>query len=84
MMILRPVKVRYTLKLYFNTSIDIFPGIADPGGVELSDIEVVALIEKMGFTIEKLIDGVPTPYIQSRTSMIQNIYRSSHWVARKN
>jgi hypothetical protein len=58
-------------------------GIADPGAVELTDDEVVALIEKLGFDIEKKEFGITAPYIQDPESMLQNTFKASHWVARK-
>lgn len=58
-------------------------GIADPGSFELTDDEVVALVERMGFTIEKRETGLPAPYVQDAQSMLQTVYRASHWVARK-
>ena len=58
-------------------------GIADPGSVELTDDEVVALVEKLGFSIEKRYLGIDAPYIQDHESMLQNTYKASHWVARK-
>ncbi|KAL5326725.1 hypothetical protein ACEPPN_004414 [Leptodophora sp. 'Broadleaf-Isolate-01'] len=58
-------------------------GIADPGAVELTDDEVVALIEKLGFDIEYRESGISAPYIQDVESMLQNTYMASHWVARK-
>ncbi|KAF2792499.1 methyltransferase [Melanomma pulvis-pyrius CBS 109.77] len=59
-------------------------GIADPGSVELTDEEVVALVEHLGFTIEKRESGtIETGYISNPSSMLQNIYRPSFWVARK-
>ncbi|CAG8975920.1 hypothetical protein HYALB_00007048 [Hymenoscyphus albidus] len=58
-------------------------GIADPGSVELTDDEVVALVEELGFSIEKRVFGIQAPYIQDANSMLQNTYRASHWVARK-
>ncbi|TAQ85691.1 hypothetical protein B7494_g5987 [Chlorociboria aeruginascens] len=58
-------------------------GIADPGSFELTDDEVVALVEKLGFHIEKHEIGIAAPYIQDTNSMLQNTYRASHWVARK-
>lgn len=58
-------------------------GIADPGSVELTDDEVVALIETMGFVVEKKVSGIDAPYIQDPESMLQNTYKASHWVARK-
>lgn len=62
---------------------NLFSGIADPGAVELSDDEVVVLIEKMGFDIEHRESGIAAPYIQDVESMLQNTYQASHWVARK-
>lgn len=58
-------------------------GIADPGAVELTDDEVVALVEKLGFDIEKRDSGLTAPYIQDPQSMLQNTFKASHWVARK-
>jgi carnosine N-methyltransferase len=58
-------------------------GIADPGAVELTDDEVLALIEKLDFDIEKRESGITAPYIQDLESMLQNTYKASHWVARK-
>lgn len=58
-------------------------GIADPGAFELTDDEIVALVEKMGFDIEKKESGIAAPYIQDPESMLQHIYMASHWVARK-
>ena len=58
-------------------------GIADPGSFELSDDEVKALVEKLGFTVISHESGVETPYIHDSDSMLQTVYRSSSWVARK-
>ncbi|KAE8451182.1 hypothetical protein EG329_004346 [Mollisiaceae sp. DMI_Dod_QoI] len=58
-------------------------GIADPGSVELTDDEVVALLDKLGFDVEKRKSGLIAPYIQDPESMLQNSYKASHWVARK-
>jgi len=61
-------------------------GIAEPGSFELSDDEVVHLVEKLGFKVEKhevIQDGSGGGYIQDPSSMLQNTYRCSHWVARK-
>ncbi|KAF2641937.1 methyltransferas-like protein [Massarina eburnea CBS 473.64] len=59
-------------------------GIADPGSVELTDDEVVALVEHCGFAIEKHEPGsVNTGYITNTRSMLQSMYRASFWVARK-
>ena len=62
---------------------DVLVGIADPGAVELTDDEVVALIDQLGFDIEKRESGIAAPYIQDLNSMLQNTYKASHWVARK-
>lgn len=59
-------------------------GIADPGSVELTDEEVVALVKHCGFSIEKHEPGsVDTGYITNTRSMLQSSYRASFWVARK-
>ena len=60
-------------------------GIADPGSVELTDEEVVALVEHLGFTLEKHETGnIETGYISNPHSMLQSTYRPSFWTARKN
>lgn len=58
-------------------------GIADPGSFELSAEEVMALVEKVGFVVEKKQSGVRAPYIQDPQSMLQTIYHATFWVARK-
>ncbi|KAI9810086.1 MAG: hypothetical protein M1827_006697 [Pycnora praestabilis] len=59
-------------------------GIAEAGSVELTDEEVMMLVEKSGFKIEKRASqGIECGYIQDPRSMLQNVYRVSHWVARK-
>lgn len=58
-------------------------GIADPGSVELSNDEVMSLVEMMGFKIEKSEVRSNVGYIQNPESMMQNCYTVSHWVARK-
>lgn len=59
-------------------------GIADPGSVELTHDEVLALVEHMGFTIEKQESGaLETGYISNARSMLQNTYRPVFWVARR-
>ncbi|KAI1367456.1 N2227-like protein-domain-containing protein [Xylaria arbuscula] len=62
-----------------NTSL----GIADPGSFELTDDEVVALVEKMGFVVEKRESGLRAPYVQDSQSMLQTVYNASYWIARK-
>lgn len=58
-------------------------GIADPGSFELSDDEVMALVEKIGFVVEKKEEGIRAPYIQDPESMLQTVYHATFWVARK-
>ncbi|CAM1510034.1 Fc.00g003690.m01.CDS01 [Cosmosporella sp. VM-42] len=63
----------------FNNS----SGIADPGSFELSDDEVMALLEKMGFVVEWRQTGIDAPYILDTESLLQTTYKASAWVARK-
>ncbi|KOS17360.1 UPF0586 protein [Escovopsis weberi] len=58
-------------------------GIADPGSFELSNDEVLALVEKVGFVVERMETGIDAPYIQDRESMLQTVYKATFWVARK-
>ncbi|PSN74229.1 methyltransferas-like protein [Corynespora cassiicola Philippines] len=59
-------------------------GIADPGSVELTNDEVIALVEHFGFKIERLdTEGIQTGYISNTKSMLQNTYNPVFWVARK-
>lgn len=58
-------------------------GIADPGNFELSDDEVRALIERLGFVVEKWENNIRAPYIQDPKSMLQTVYYATTWVARK-
>ncbi|CAK7274971.1 hypothetical protein SEPCBS119000_006446 [Sporothrix epigloea] len=58
-------------------------GITDPGSFELSDHEVKELVVKLGFTFVVQESNVETPYIHDGESMLQTVYKSSHWVARK-
>lgn len=59
-------------------------GIEEPGSVELTVEEVLLLVEKCGFEIEKReVRDDCLGYIHSGASMLQNTYRNSHWVARK-
>lgn len=58
-------------------------GIADPGSFELTDDEVMALVEKLGFVLEAKETGVEAPYIHDTDSMLKTVYRASTWVARK-
>ena len=59
-------------------------GIAEPGSVELTNEEVLLLVESMGFVIEKQeIRTSGAGYIQDPESMTQSLYRVSHWIAKK-
>ena len=59
-------------------------GIEEPGAFELTDEEVLILVKKMGFDIEnREIRNEGVGYIQNPESMLQNIYRTSHWIAKK-
>ena len=54
------------------------------GSVQLTDQEVVKIVEASGFEIELHETGkLSTGYVQNSKSMLLNTYRPSHWVARK-
>jgi len=60
-------------------------GIGEPGSFELTDDEVLALAQRIGFDII-LHEHLPPSaggYIQDPSSMLQNRYQCSHWVLRK-
>lgn len=59
-------------------------GITEPGSFELTEDEVIWLLEKKGFRIEHQQPSVDeVGYIQDPDSMFQNLYRVGSWVARK-
>lgn len=59
-------------------------GIEAPGSFELTNEEVLMLVEKMGFDIQsQKIRRDGSGYIQNPESMLQNAYKNSHWVAMK-
>jgi hypothetical protein len=58
-------------------------GIGEPGNVELSEEEVLTLVERLGFRLEKRGERKACGYIQDPNSMLLNIYQPSHWVMRK-
>ncbi|KAL1800925.1 hypothetical protein ACET3X_001267 [Alternaria dauci] len=65
-------------------SADVDAGIGDPGSVELTHDEIVALVAHLGFAIERQEYGtIETGYISNTRSMLQNTYRPSFWIARK-
>ncbi|USP74732.1 hypothetical protein yc1106_02006 [Curvularia clavata] len=59
-------------------------GIGDPGSFELTNEEVIALVQHFGFSIEKQeTNTIETGYITNTRSMLQSTYRPSFWIARK-
>lgn len=69
-----------------NTDINEDTGIAEPGSFELSNDEVLQLVQHFGFKIEKsetLDMQTYGSYIQDPDSMLQSLYRPVHWLARK-
>lgn len=59
-------------------------GIGDPGSFELSNEEVIALVQHFGFSIERQeTNTIETGYITNTRSMLQSTYRPSFWIARK-
>ena len=59
-------------------------GVEEPGSIELTDDEVLMLVQSSGFDIEKHeIMNRGSGYVQNPDSMLHHIYRTSHWIARK-
>ncbi|KAL9028575.1 MAG: hypothetical protein Q9196_003079 [Gyalolechia fulgens] len=59
-------------------------GQVNLGHVELSVEEVLMLVRTMGFEVEdRGILGEGSGYIQNPESLLQSLYYTSHWVARK-
>jgi carnosine N-methyltransferase len=59
-------------------------GIAEPGSVELTNEEVIALVESCGFVVEKQeVMRLETGYIGNSNSMWRGTYYPSFWIARK-
>ncbi|CBX99540.1 similar to methyltransferase [Plenodomus lingam JN3] len=59
-------------------------GIGDPGSVELTNEEVIGLVEHFGFSVERHDEKMcETGYISNPRSMLQSTYRPSFWIARK-
>ena len=59
-------------------------GIGDPGSVELTHDEVVALVEHLGFVVETNdVGGIETGYMSNPASMLLNTYKPAFWVARR-
>ena len=54
------------------------------GSIQLTDEEVVKILQISGFEIEvHETSALSTGYVQNSRSMLLNSYRPSHWVARK-
>lgn len=51
--------------------------------MELTNDELLALVDKLGFTVETTETGIAAPYIQDQSSMLHHTYQASFWVARK-
>lgn len=58
-------------------------GIGEPGSIELSNDEVVALVERHGFELLEHRSAGAAGYIQDPASMLHNIYQPVFWIARK-
>lgn len=59
-------------------------GIEEPGSIELTEQEVIALLLRSGFSVEQReIRDEGSGYIHNRKSMLQSTYKTSHWIARK-
>jgi SAM-dependent methyltransferase len=60
-------------------------GVAGPGGVELTEKDILQLLVVYGFELlhYESPDKRPSGYIHDRNSMETNVYYSSFWVARK-
>lgn len=59
-------------------------GIGEPGSFELTEEEVIWLLEKKGFQVQQRdVTLGAVGYIQDPNSMFQNLYRVSSWVAKK-
>lgn len=58
-------------------------GIGEAGSVELTEEEIVKLLEHYEFTVERHETDMVGTWALDPESMLQNVYRSSFWVARK-
>lgn len=60
-------------------------GIGEPGSFELTNDELISLLERLDFEIleQKQAPSGMTGYVQNPASMLQNVYNPSFWVARK-
>jgi hypothetical protein len=68
-----------------NETVD--EGIGLPGSFELTNDEVLSLLQIQGFKIEKTETNLDPAryggYIRDETSMVDSGYRVVHWVAKK-
>jgi carnosine N-methyltransferase len=58
-------------------------GIGEPGSFELSNDEVLALVQQYGFVMLEQKQASPTGYVADPASMLLNVYRPVFWVAKK-
>ena len=59
-------------------------GIEEPGSVELTNEEVLLLVKHMGFEVGfSEVRSDNQGYIEAASSMVHNLYRVSHFVAKK-
>ena len=67
-----------------NAALNMDNGIGDPGSVELTDEEILALLREMGFAVEQHKPKINnTGYISNARSMWESVYHPTFWVARK-
>lgn len=67
-----------------NTSKQDNLGIGESGSFEMSEDEVVKIMEHFGFLFLKHeTDVIETGYVHNSRSMLRSIYRPAHWVVRK-
>ena len=59
-------------------------GTSNQGHIELTVEEILLLVMSMGFEVDdKGVKQEKCGYIQNPDSLLQNLYRTSHWTARK-
>lgn len=67
-----------------KAALDENKGIGELGSFELSEDEVIALLQTFGFEIRKHESNVATTgYVQNPRSILRNVYHPCHWVAMK-
>ena len=60
-----------------------WPDTYQGGSFELSNEEVMQLVQQMGFTITTIQDTIETGYAQNPASMLHSVYKPSFWIAKK-